>query len=142
MQKCFNALLSHRVGNSQWGAISMEDRIRMVTHQDKKILLVDLSNCSAAEVQKISKLVPQFVTKHPKGSLLVLADFTGAEFDRETITTMKESAVFDRPHIKKSAWIGTENLPKIFYEHLKVFSQRDLPLFKTREEAMDWLVED
>jgi hypothetical protein len=50
--------------------------------------------------------------------------------------------VFDRPHIKKSAWVGTENLPKVFYEHLKVFSQRDLPTFKTREEALDWLVEE
>jgi hypothetical protein len=31
-------------------------------------------------------------------------------------------------------------LPKVFYEHIKNFSQRDLPAFKTREEAMDWLV--
>jgi SpoIIAA-like len=127
---------------SPWGVPSMEDRMRFIEHQGKKILLVDLSNCSAAELRKMSKLVPQFVTKHPQGSLLLLADFTGAEFDRETFTTMKQSAVFDRPHIKKSAWVGTENLPKIFYEHLKVFSQRDLPLFKTREEAIDWLVKD
>jgi hypothetical protein len=38
--------------------------------------------------------------------------------------------------------VGTETLPHIFYEHLKSFSQRDLPTFKTREEAMDWLVSD
>jgi len=82
------------------------------------------------------------VTPQPKGSVLLLADFTGAEFDRDSVTALKESTVFDRPHIKRSAWVGTENLPKIFYEHLKVFSQRDLPTFKTREEAMDWLVKD
>lgn len=118
----------------------MEDRIRFIEHQGKKILLIDISNCSAAEVKRIGGLVPKFVTAHPKGSLLLLADFTGAEFDREAVTTMKEGAVFDRPHIKKSAWVGTDNLPKVFYEHIKVFSQRDLPTFKTREEAMDWLV--
>jgi hypothetical protein len=30
----------------------------------------------------------------------------------------------------------------VFHEHLKTFSQRDLPTFKTREEALDWLVKD
>jgi hypothetical protein len=30
----------------------------------------------------------------------------------------------------------------VFYEHIKQFSQRELPTFKTREEAMDWLVKD
>lgn len=120
----------------------MEDRIRFIQHEGHKILLVDLTDCSAAEVKRISELVPKFVTSHPKGSLLLLADFTGAEFDRETLTSMKEAAVFDRPHIKKSAWVGTESLPKVFYEHIKVFSQRDLPTFKTREEALEWLVQE
>lgn len=120
----------------------MEDRIRFIAHQGKSILLIDLSNCSAAEVKRISELVPKFVTTHPKGSLLVLADFSGAEFDRVTLTAMKEAAVFDRPHIKKSAWVGTDNLPKVFYENIKAFSRRDLPTFKTREEALDWLVRD
>jgi hypothetical protein len=50
--------------------------------------------------------------------------------------------VFDRPHLKKSAWVGTESLPNIFYEHIKTFSRRDLPTFKTREEALDWLVKE
>jgi stage II sporulation SpoAA-like protein len=120
----------------------MENRIRFISHADKQILLIDLSNLPAAEVKRISELVPKFVTAHPKGSVLLLADFTGAEFDRETFATMKRAAVFDRPHIKKSAWVGTENLPKIFYEHLKVFSQRELPTFNTREEALDWLVKE
>jgi hypothetical protein len=120
----------------------MEDRIRFISHQGKSILLCDLSNCSAAEVRKFSELVPKFVTTHPKGSLLLLADFTGAEFDRNAFETMKEGTVFDRPHIKKSAWVGLDNLPKVFYENLKAFSRRDLPTFSTREEALDWLVKD
>jgi hypothetical protein len=118
----------------------MDDRIRFIEHQGKQILFVDLSNCSPAEVTKVVHLVPKFVTAEPKNSVLLLADFTGAEFDRTAVTAMKEGTVFDRPHIKKSAWFGTETLPKIFYDHIKVFSQRDLPTFKTREEALDWLV--
>ena len=118
----------------------MDERIRFITHQGKQILLVDLSQCKAAEVKKISTLVPSYVTAQPKGSVLLLADFTGAQFDREAITILKRGAVFDRPHLKRSAWVGTESLPKVFYENIKSFSQRDLPTFKTREEAMEWLV--
>jgi hypothetical protein len=120
----------------------MEDRIRIVEHKGKQILLADLSHCTPREVEKIALLVPSYVTSEPRGSVLLLADFTGAEFDRIAIERMKESAVFDRPHLKRSAWVGIESLPKVFYEHIKTFSQRDLPAFNTREEAMDWLVSD
>jgi hypothetical protein len=118
----------------------MEDRISFVEHKGKQILLVDLSHCTPAEVAKMALLVPSYVTSEPRGSVLLLADFTGAEFDRIAIDRMKESAVFDRPHLKRSAWVGIEKLPKVFYEHIKNFSQRDLPSFETREQAMDWLV--
>ncbi len=71
-----------------------------------------------------------------------MTDFTGAEIDKHVATRIKEVLVLDRPYVKRSAWVGTESLPHIFYEHFKNFSQRDLPHFKSREEAMDWLVQD
>jgi hypothetical protein len=37
-------------------------RIQFITHQAKQILLVDLSNCSAGEVEKIARTVPEVVT--------------------------------------------------------------------------------
>ena len=120
----------------------MEDRIRFVEHQGKRILLVDVSQCTPREVEKLALLVPSYVTSEPRGSVLLLADFTGAEFDRIAIDRLKEAAVFDRPHLKRSAWVGIEGLPAVFFEHIKNFSRRDLPTFKTREEAMDWLVKD
>jgi hypothetical protein len=120
----------------------MEDRIRCIEHKGRQILLVDMSHCTPREVEKISQLVPTYVTVEPRESVLLLADFTGAEFDRIAIERLKESAVFDRPHVKRSAWVGIEGLPHIFFEHIKNFSQRDLPAFNTREEAMEWLVTD
>jgi hypothetical protein len=120
----------------------MEDRIRFIAAEGRQVLLVDMSHCSASEVEKLALLVPSYVTSEPRGSVLLLADFTGAEFDRIAIERLKESTVFDRPHVKRSAWVGIESLPKIFFEHIKNFSQRDLPTFKTREEAVAWLVKE
>jgi hypothetical protein len=122
--------------------LPVDDPIRFITHKGKKILFVDCSNCSPEEVAKISAMVPTYVTAQPRGSVLLLGDFTGARFNRKTIERLKQDTVFDRPHLKRSAWVGTENLPKVFYENIKVFSQRDLPTFKTREEALDWLVSE
>jgi len=116
--------------------------IRFISHEGKRILFVDFSKCSAQEVEKISRIVPDYVTIQARGSVLILTDFTGASFDNEALRTMKESAVFDKPFVKKSALIGTETLPEKFYEQLKTFSGRELPIFKTREEALSWLIEE
>jgi hypothetical protein len=120
----------------------LPDRIRLIPHQGKQILLVDLSNCSAAEVEKIIRSLPEFVTSRPRNSVLILSDFTGASFDQDTIRAMKESAVFDKPYVKKSAWIGAESLPELFREDLKSFSRREFPAFESREEALTWLAAD
>jgi hypothetical protein len=119
-----------------------ESRIRFISHQGKKILLIDVSNCSASELKRLAALVPEYVTSEPKNSVLLLADFTGAEFDHEAAMQLKESTVFDRPHLKRSAWVGVDSMPRVFYQNIKSFSQRELPTFKTREEALEWLVKD
>ena len=120
----------------------MKNRIRFISHKVKKILLADGSNCSPEELVELAALVQSQVTAEPRGSVLLLADFAGAKIDKKSLERLKPALVLDRPHLKRSAWVGTENLPKVFYEHLKSFSQRELPTFKTREEALDWLVED
>jgi hypothetical protein len=120
----------------------VHDRIRFINHEGKKILLVDFSDCPANEVEEIARAVPEYVTVNPPGSVLVLTDFIGAAFDRDALLAMKETAVFDKPFVKKSALIGTEDLPVSFYDELKSFSRRELLTFKTREEALAWLVAD
>ena len=38
--------------------------------------------------------------------------------------------------------VGAESLPEVFYEALKTFSRREFPRFKTREQALEWLVQE
>jgi len=118
----------------------VHERVRFISHQRKQILLVDLSNCSANEVEKTIRALPELVSTQPRGSVLLLTDFSGASFDNEAIRTMKEAAVFDKPYVKKSAWIGAEKLPQTFSQELRKFSRREFFIFDTREEALLWLV--
>ena len=120
----------------------MPERIRSIDHHGKRILLVDLSNCPVNQVEEIVRRVPDYITVQPLSSVLVLTDFTGASFDRDATRAVKETAVFDKPFVKKSALIGTEDLPASFYEELKSYSRRELLIFETREEALEWLAAD
>ena len=120
----------------------MTNRIRFIAHHGKQILFIDLSNCSATEVEKLIRGVPDLVTSQSRGSVLILSDFTGASFDEEALRTMKEAAVFDKPYVKKSAWVGAESLPPVFSENMRSFARREFPVFNTREEALTWLAKD
>jgi hypothetical protein len=113
--------------------------IQFTTHKGKRILLVDFSHCSSTKVAEVARAVPEVVTAQPRASVLILSDYTGASLDQEALRALKESAVFDKPFVKKSAWIGAENFPQVFADDMKSFSRREFPAFKTRQEALEWL---
>ncbi len=118
----------------------MDDRIHFVEHQGKQILLLDFSHANAHEMQLLLEQVRITVAQHARESLLTFADFNGATVDHAVATKLKEVLTLDRPFVKKTAWIGTESIPHAFMENFETFSQREIVTFKTREEAMDWLV--
>lgn len=118
----------------------VKERLRFVKHKGHAIFVIDFSHCPEKEMLLLLDQVRADVARHAPGSVLTLADFTGAEIDKKVAIRIKEVLALDRPYVKRSAWVGTESLPHVFYENFKTFSQRDFPTFKTREEAMDWLV--
>ena len=118
----------------------LDDRLHFVKHKGHAILVLNFTHCRAKQILLLLDMIRATVARHEPGSLLILADFAGAEINKEVARRAQEVLVLDRPYVKRSAWVGTESLPNVFYEHFKSFSQRELPTFKTREEAMDWLV--
>ncbi|HZD33052.1 MAG TPA: hypothetical protein VE779_15490 [Candidatus Angelobacter sp.] len=118
------------------------DRISYVTHRNQRVLVADCSECSPAELAAVIDEVPRHVTKEPLGSVLLLADYSRSVFNKETVEHLKIAAVFDKPHLKKAAWVLTENLPHALYESVRTFSGRELPTFATRHEALEYLTGD
>jgi hypothetical protein len=120
----------------------MDDRIRFIEHKGKRILLFDFSHADAHEMQLLLERARITVAKHPRESLVTLADYTESIVDHAVATKIKEVLTLDRPFVKKTAWVGTESIPHAFMENFHTFSQREIATFKTREEAADWLVKD
>lgn len=119
---------------------SSGDRLSFVKHKGQSIFVIDFSRCSAKEMMALIEQIRVIVARHQPGSLLTLADFNHAEIDKAVATRMKEVLTLDRPYVRRSAWVHAESVPHVFYENIKSFSQREIPIFKTREEAMEWLV--
>jgi len=117
-------------------------RAGFITHEGKQVLILDFTNCTPEEVTFVSEEAERIITGQPPNSVLVLADFEGAQFSRDAVTRIKEVTTHDRPFVKRVAWVHTGNLPKVLYDAIKTFSQREFPTFETREEALEFLVKE
>ena len=120
----------------------MDDRIHFMEHKGKQILLVDLSHTTASQMQLLLEYVRVLVAKQRRDSVLILADYEGAEVDHAIAMKIKEVLTLDRPFVKKAAWVGAEKIPHAFMENFQTFSQRAIVTFRTREEALEWLVKE
>jgi hypothetical protein len=103
---------------------------------------VEVSHCPAETVAEVMRKVPDVVTTQPLRSVLIFVDFTGAAVNAEVLRALKETAVFDKPYIKKSAWVGAEDIPYEYIQTLTSYSLREFPSFKSREEGLEWLVKE
>lgn len=72
--------------------IPHNNRIRFFDHEGKRILLVDLSHCTASEVEEVRRRVPDYVTAEPPRSVLILTNLAGSAFDVEALRAIKETA--------------------------------------------------
>lgn len=115
------------------------ERIEFIEHKGKKILLIDFSGCSPREIMMLCTAAREVIGRQPKGSVLAMADFTGATFNKDAVTRIQEVTTVDAPFVKRAAWVGTESLPETYYKAIQTFSTREFVSFKTRAEALDWL---
>jgi hypothetical protein len=118
----------------------MDERIRFIEHKGKQILLLDFSRATASQMLLLLMQVQTTVAQHGPRSVLVLANYQGAQIDHKVAMKIKEVLALDRPFVKKAAWLGTEHIPHVLSENFHIFSQRETVTFKTREEALEWLV--
>ena len=116
------------------------ERIRFIDHEGQRLLLVDCADCQPQEIAQLADRLTKFLEPEPDKSVLLLADFTGAQFTRDAIERIKISAVFNRKHLKNSAWVFNGNLSKTLHDAVQAFSRRTIPKFETREEALKFLV--
>lgn len=120
----------------------MEEKIRFIHHEGKKILYLDFSRSKAEEVLQTIGAAKKVIAAHPEKSLLTLTDVTDARFNEAVTREMKEFAAHNRPYVRAAAVVGITGLKKIIFDAVVAFSQRKLSAFDDLEQAKQWLIEN
>ncbi len=116
------------------------ERVRFIDYDGHRILLLDCTTCEPSELLEVFEQARMMISAEPPHSVLTLTDFTGAFFNKKAADQMKVAATYNRAHVRRAALVGVEDLPEVYYHNLVSFSAREFPAFKTREEAIDWLL--
>jgi len=118
------------------------ERTRIIVHRGKRIVLVDFSGLRVEQaiLSEIEKAAQFFDRQAPDGSLLTLTDGTDALYTRQTMEATKRLAAHNKPFVRVAAAVVNSRLLRVLAMAVSTFSGRKIPLFPTREEALDWLV--
>lgn len=117
------------------------ERVRVLAHKGKDVLLLDASQCQAAEAGQVFVVARKLLAAMPPKSALTLTDVTGAMFDDASTREVQTNATVNVPFVRAAAVVGVTGLKKIVYNAVVRVSGRDVRLFDTREQALDWLVQ-
>jgi hypothetical protein len=128
---------------SRAGDWQVASRVRFFSHLSKDILLVDFSGSNnVAMVKAVAAECRRAVMMRPFGSVRTLVNVTGTWFDKETIMVASDLASQNRPYVTRSAVIGVTGLLQIAFNGIVSLTKRNMKLFKSRDEALAWLVAD
>jgi hypothetical protein len=126
--------------DSKSAATSRGDRVRFVEHKGQRILLFDFEGLQepAVSLQEIDR-AKAFVATHPPKSLRILTNVRNTRYNGAVLQAMKDLAKHDEPYVTASAVVGLTGLLRIAYTAITTFSRRNIAVFDSENEAMDWL---
>jgi hypothetical protein len=120
----------------------VSDRVRFIQHMGQQVLLIDYSNCDVATLKLLVEEGHQVISRQNPNSVLTLNDVSGTSFDSESVAVLKSRVAANAPYVKRAAVVGISGLQALIYEGVQAFANRKIPLFASREQALDWLVQD
>jgi hypothetical protein len=113
---------------------------RVLEASGKKVILIDLSRAELDEMVRVLREARGMIRSEPPGSVLTLTDLSGAHSTPAITRQMKEFVRDNGPFVKAGAVVGLSALMRPIYDAVMLFSNRSIPAFTTREEALQWLL--
>jgi len=115
-------------------------RVQFIEHKGKRVLFVNYSHCDIPMLKAVAAEGNRVICREALNSVLTLNDVTGTSFDKESVAVLQSKVAANAPYVRRAAVIGISGLQRLIYEGIQAFSKRSLPLFSTRQEALDWLI--
>lgn len=116
------------------------ERVKFIEHKGKRVLFINYAECDIAMLQAVAEEGHRVIAREPPNSVLTLNDVSGTNFDTESVAVLRSKVAANAPFVRRAAVIGITGLQQLIYDAVQRFSQRNIPLFDSREEALNWLV--
>jgi len=117
-------------------------RVKFIEHRGKRVLFIDYAQCDIAMLKAVTEEMHRVISQEPPNSVLTLNDVTDTSFDSESVAVLKSRVAANAPYVRRAAVIGITGLQQLIYEGIQKFSERKIPSFSSRLEALDYLVKD
>jgi hypothetical protein len=121
---------------------NLADRVRFIIHRGKQVLSINYANCDVAMLKAVAEEGHRVIALEPPNSVLTLNDVTGTGFDQESVEVLKSRVAANAPYVRRAAVIGISGLQRMIYEAVQMFTKRTIRAFASREEALDYLIQD
>lgn len=119
---------------------ALEARGAFVEHRGVRMLVVDAGGLR--DLQDFTAMIGRFeslITAEARGSVRVVMQVKGLQFDRKSAAAIKGVFVRVQPWIKASCLVGVSGLQKVLLQVLNQVAKRERPLFDTLDQAKEWL---
>lgn len=118
------------------------ERIKFITHRNRDILFIDLSDCSVEHALQIIEEGKKIIREQLEHSVLVLTNINNENaFVPDLFQAMKEFANHNKPYIKASAVIVYKDLHRVFIDTMAYLTERKFSVFDDSQKALDWLAQ-
>ena len=113
-----------------------------IQYKNKRILYMNIIAREKEVLREKIATIEPIVEKEPHKSILCISDVTGGVANAEITQMLKNFTKHNEPYIKMTAVIGVEGIKNIIFRGVLMFTGRkNLVLKNSKQEALDWLVE-
>ena len=118
------------------------ERVKFIEHMGKRVLFINYAECDITLLKAVAEEMHRVISREPLNSVLTLNDVTGTGFDSESVAVLKSKVAANAPYVRRAAVFGITGLQRLIYEAVQRFTERSIPAFDSREQALEWLVRD
>ncbi len=118
------------------------ERTRLMDYEGRRVVLLDFTGLTveAEALAEIEKARQFFARQPPDRSLLTVTDGTGSTYTPRVVDALKQLAAHNKPFVRLGAAVSDSRLHRVVIAAVAVFTGRHLPVFATRQDALQWLV--
>ena len=119
----------------------LDRRINFVLHKQRRVLVYDFTQLpNTSDALQLIEYARKIAAQQLVNSVFTLSDITGSRYDRDVTAALQGLAKHNKPYVIAGAAVGVTGLQNVVFQSILAFSGRkNIKLFETREQALDWL---